>query len=97
MADIWTTVLNLPHRSAAITLPSKAAIARKLDTISSRSKIKNTAQIGTFKGRIETKAKKAAMTKILSTNGSTIAPKGVIVFVSRAIFPSTQSVLAATI
>ena len=53
--------------------------------------------MGTSNSRIPTNAKSAAETKILSTNGSTIAPKGVMVLVSRAILPSTQSVLAATI
>ena len=77
MAVIWITALNFPHRSAAITLPSNAAITRRVETINSRKRIKNTAQIGTSSSLMPTNTikiqnRKEAIAKAISIQNNEI-------------------------
>jgi len=95
MATICTIVLILPHQLAAITMPSEAAST--LNPVMMNSLLMIIMATTEDILPISTKITRAAVTRILSASGSINFPKLVTSFLFRAIYPSTVSVLAATI
>ena len=88
-------VFCFPSLSAASTAPRAPATRRRPVTRNSLARIAITSHPGIKSFSI--KVIKAAAIRTLSASGSINCPKAVTKFRSRAIFPSSQSVMEATL